>query len=134
MRGDCAACAARSVVDTEPPFRPRSAANGTQFQGASPATTGWTNPAHSGFNMLSMAAHARFVLDLNVVLFRVRGWDDIITFAMTLLKAVPKARVIQALFRNLRHVGRELCAGEFGVPTSFVEWIFWQMKRRPTSA
>ena len=37
--------------------------------------------------VLSMAAHARFVLDNIVVLFRVRGWDDIITFARTLLKA-----------------------------------------------
>ncbi len=55
-----------------------------------------------------MAAHTRFVLDLDVVHFWVRGWVDIITFAMTLLKATPKA-----LFGNLRHVGRELCAGSY---------------------
>ena len=54
--------------------------------------------------VLSMAAHARFVLDNIVVLFRVRGWDDIITFARTLLKAVPQARILQALFGN-----NELC-------------------------
>ena len=63
--------------------------------------------------MLSMAAHTRFVLDLDVVHFWVRGWDDIITFATTLLKAIPKTWVLQALFGNLRHVGRELCAGSY---------------------
>lgn len=68
--------------------------------------------------VLSMAAHARFVLDNIVVLFRVRGWDDIITFARTLLKAVPQARILQALFGNLGHVGRVSCAGSCGgVPT-----------------
>jgi hypothetical protein len=63
--------------------------------------------------VLSMAAHARLVR--MVVLFRVRGW--VITFAIALLKAISKARVLQAYFGNLRHVGRELCAGSCGVPT-----------------
>ena len=67
-----------------------------------------------------MAAHARFVLDLDVVHFWVRGWVDIVTFAMTLLKAIPKTRVLQALFGNLRHVGRELCAGSYKVLREFL--------------
>lgn len=104
-------------MGAEAPFRPRFAAI-TEIHGASPAPTGWTvrvsNPRDV---VLSMATHARFVIDLIVVLFRVRGWDDIITFATTLLKAVPKAGVLQALFGNLRHVGRELCAGSCGGET-----------------
>ena len=85
--GDCAACAARSVVHAEAPFWTRSAANCTQFQGASSAPTGWTYSTYRE-GVLSMAAHARFVLDLVVVRFWVRGWVDIITFAMALLKAI----------------------------------------------
>ena len=63
------------------------------------------------------AAHASFVLDNIVVLFRVRGWDDIITFARRLLKAVPQARILQALFGNLGHVGRVKRGSCGGVPT-----------------
>jgi hypothetical protein len=111
---ECAVCAARSEVGAETPFRRRCAARCTFFHGASPAPTGWTvrvsNPEDV---VLSMAAHARLVR--MVVLFRVRGW--VITFAIALLKAISKARVLQAYFGNLRHVGRELCAGSCGVPT-----------------
>jgi hypothetical protein len=61
-----------------------------------------------------MAAHTRFVLDLDIFHFRVRGWFDIITFAITLLEAVSKAGVLQTLFGNLRHGGCGLCAGSYG--------------------
>ena len=98
MCKECAVCAARSEVDAETPFRRRCAARCTFFHGASPAPTGWTvrvsNPEDV---VLSMAAHARLVR--MVVLFRVRGW--VITFAIALLKAISKARVLQAYFGNL---------------------------------
>ena len=139
--GDCAACAARSVVHAEAPFWTRSAANCTQFQGASPAPTGWTYSTCCE-GVLSMATHTRFVLDLDVVHFWVRGWDDIITFAMTLLEAIPRARVLQALFGNLRHVGRELCAGSYGANIFWHEFLgankqrlsLFSYSRRPRSS
>jgi hypothetical protein len=115
---ECAVCAARSEVGAETPFRRRCAARCTFFHGASPAPTGWTVRVSNPFHVvLSMAAHARLVR-MVVLGFRVRGW--VITFAIALLKAVSKARVLQAYFGNLRHVGRELCAGSChgcGVPT-----------------
>ena len=40
--------------------------------------------------VLSMASHARYVLDNIIVLFLVRGWDDIINSQEHCLKQYPK--------------------------------------------